>query len=275
MIIRKKIILNNMQEEKFITIQENKIRYFEYGTSSNTIMLVHGLGASAERWEHVIPYFRKNYHVIAPDLPGFGLSDKPSIDYTIDFFVRTLFEFIDNLEIQNSILIGSSLGGQIITELAIAEPKLINKMILVSPSGAVNYSTLALNAYIGAAISPTQKNVKKAFSMMNGQNKDVDSQTVEEFIKRINMPNAKSAFLSAIISNKESKISCEKLANVSVPSLVIWGEHDPVIPKKNADLFFSCMKNCQFVEMKKCGHTPFVEEPEKFSKIVLEFLKEK
>ena len=261
-----------MQEEKFITIQGNNLRYFEYGTSSNTVIFVHGLGASAERWEYVIPYFRKNYRVIALDLPGFGLSDKHPIDYTIDFFVRSLSEFIDKLGIQNSILIGSSLGGQIITELAIAEPKLINNMILVSPSGVVNYSSIALDAYIGAAISPTQKNVKNAFSMMNGQNKEVDFQTVDEFIKRINMPNAKKAFLSTIISNRGSKISCEKLANVSVPSLVIWGEHDPVIPKENANMFFSCIKNCQFVEMKKCGHTPFVEEPEKFSKIVLEFL---
>lgn len=263
-----------MQEEKFITIQENKIRYFEYGISSNTIMLVHGLGASAERWEYVIPYFRKNYRIIALDLPGFGLSDKPLIDYTIDFFVRTLSEFIDNLGIQNGILIGSSLGGQIITELAIAEPKLINKMILVSPSGVVNYSTSALDAYIGAAISPTQKNVKNAFLMMNGQNKEVDFQTVDEFIKRINIPNAKKAFLSTIISNRGSKINCEKLASISIPSLVIWGECDPVIPKENANMFFSCIKNCQFVEMRGCGHTPFVEEPEKFSKIVLEFLEE-
>lgn len=264
--------MNNVQEEKFITIQENNLRYFEYGASSNTIVLVHGLGASAERWEHIIPYFRKNYRIIALDLPGFGLSDKPSINYTIDFFVRTLSEFIDKLGIQNSILIGSSLGGQIITELAIAKSKLINKMILVSPSGVVNYSSLALDAYIGAAISPTQKNVKNAFLMMNGQNKEVDFQTVDEFIKRINMPNAKKAFLSAIISNRGSKINCEKLASISVPSLVIWGEHDPVIPKENANMFFSCIKNCQFVEMRGCGHTPFVEEPEKFSKIVLEFL---
>lgn len=264
-----------MQEEKFITIQENKIRYLEYGVSSNAIIFVHGLGASAERWEYVIQYFRENYRVIVPDLPGFGLSDKPSIDYTVDFFVKTLSEFIDGIGIQNAILIGSSLGGQIIAELAITEPKLINKMILVSPSGVVNYSAIVLDVYIGAAISPTQENVRNAFLMMNGQNKDVDSKIVNNFIKRMNTPNAKNAFLSTIMSNKESKISCEKLANVSIPSLVIWGECDPLIPKDNADLFLSCIKNCQFVEMKKCGHTPFVDKPKKFSKIVLEFLKEK
>jgi len=261
--------------EKFISIQENKIRYFEYGTSSNTVMFVHGLGASAERWETVIPYFKENYRVIALDLPGFGLSDKPSIDYTIDFFVKTLSEFIIKLGIKNNVMIGSSLGGQITTEFAISEPQLINKMILVSPSGVVNYSTPALDAYIAAAISPIQKNVMNAFSMMGGLNKEVESKTVTEFIQRLNMPNAKKAFLSAIMSNKESKITCEKLANVSVPSLVIWGDSDPVIPKENADLFFSCIKNCKFTEMKKCGHTPFVDEPEKFSKIILEFLKEK
>lgn len=264
----------NTISEKFITIQENKIRYFECGTSSNTIMCVHGLGASAERWETVIPYFKKNYHTIALDLPGFGLSDKPSIDYTIDFFVKTLSEFIIKLGIKNNIMIGSSLGGQITTEFAIAEPRLINKMILVSPSGVVNYSTPALDAYIAAVISPSQKNVINAFSMMSGLNKEVDPKTVNEFIQRINMPNAKKAFLSAIMSNKESKITCEKLANLSIPSLVIWGDSDPVIPKENSDLFFSCIKNCKFEEMKKCGHTPFVEEPKKFSKIVLDFLKE-
>lgn len=262
-----------MNIEKFISIRENKIRYLEYGVSSDVILLVHGLGASAERWETVIPYFRENYRVIALDLPGFGLSDKPSIDYTIDFFVKSLSEFIVKLGIENNVMIGSSLGGQITAELAISEPRL-NKMILVSPSGVVNYSTLALDAYIAAAILPNQKNVEKAFSMMGGLNKEVDSQIVNEFIQRINMPNAKNAFLSTLISNKKVKLTCEKLANVSVPSLIIWGDNDPVIPKENSDLFFSCIKNCKFVEMKECGHTPFVDKPEEFSKIVLECMKE-
>lgn len=263
----------NTISEKFISIQENKVRYFECGASPNTVIFVHGLGASAERWRSVIPYFKENYHVIALDLPGFGLSDKPSIDYTIDFFVRTLSEFIAKLGIRDSIMIGSSLGGQITTEFTMAEPHLVNKMILVSPSGVVNYSTSALDAYIAAAISPTQNNVKNAFSMMGGLNKEVDPKIINEFIQRINVPNAKKAFLSAIISNRESKISCEKLSHLSTPSLIIWGDADPVIPKENSDLFLSCIKNCKFVEMKKCGHTPFVDDPKKFSKIVLEFLK--
>lgn len=265
----------NTVSEKFIRIQENKIRYFEYGDSSNTVLFVHGLGASAERWDPIIPYFSENYHVITLDLPGFGLSDKPSIDYTVDFFVRSLSEFISKLGIENNTVIGSSLGGQITTELTVAEPRLVNKMILVSPSGVVNHATPALDAYVAAAISPNQKNAEKAFLMMDGLNKKVDPQTVTEFIQRMSMPNAKMAFLSSIISNKDSMITSEKLAKISAASLVIWGDNDPVIPKENSHLLLSSIKNCKFVEMTKCGHTPFVNKPKKFSKIVLEFLKEK
>lgn len=261
-----------MIKEKFVMVGENKIRYLEDGKSSDSIILVHGLGASAERWKNTIPYLGKKYHVVVPDLIGFGLSDKPLVDYTMEFFVKFFSEFIDNLEIQKTVMVGSSLGGQIVAELAISMHRSIDKVVLVSPSGIVNYSTPSLDAYIAAALSPNYENAKKAFQMMAGPNKEIDPQTVDDFVKRINMPNAKMAFMSAIISNKESKISCEKLANVSIPSLVLWGELDSVIPKENANQFFLCIKNCQFVEMKGCGHTPFVERPLEFSKIVLEFL---
>ena len=73
-------------EEKFLQIDENDIRYFESGSSQKTLVLVHGLGASAERWDQVIPLFAKHFRVIIPDLIGFGYSDKPLTDYTLDFF---------------------------------------------------------------------------------------------------------------------------------------------------------------------------------------------
>ncbi len=76
--------------EKFINIDENKIRYLESGNSDNTLVLIHGLGASANRWEYVIPHFEKNYRVIVPDLIGFGYSDKPLVDYTTDYFSEFL-----------------------------------------------------------------------------------------------------------------------------------------------------------------------------------------
>jgi len=82
------IIDAKIVKENFIQVDGNKIRYLETGHSKNTLVLVHGLGASAERWSKTIPYFAKNYHLIVPDLIGFGYSDKPLVDYTTDFFFR-------------------------------------------------------------------------------------------------------------------------------------------------------------------------------------------
>ena len=79
-------------QENFIQVDGNKIRYLETGHSKNTLVLVHGLGASAERWTKTIPYLAKEYHLIIPDLIGFGYSDKPLVDYTTDFFFRIFGE---------------------------------------------------------------------------------------------------------------------------------------------------------------------------------------
>jgi len=100
-------------EEKFLQIGDNKIRYIESGNSRDTLVLIHGLGASAERWDKVIPLFSKKYKVIVPDIIGFGYSDKPLVDYTPDFFSEFLENFFIASNIKRPNLIGSSLGGQI------------------------------------------------------------------------------------------------------------------------------------------------------------------
>ena len=81
-----KLIEPIILKEKFADIDGSKIRYLESGSSEKTLVLIHGLGASCERWEHVLPIFKNNFRVIVPDLIGFGQSDKPTVDYTIDFF---------------------------------------------------------------------------------------------------------------------------------------------------------------------------------------------
>lgn len=259
-------------EEKFVTIGANKIRYLEGGESSKNVVLVHGLGASAERWEYVIPYLSKKYHVIAPDLIGFGYSDKPSVDYTPELFFKFLFDFLDSIGLGKVSLVGSSLGAQIVAECAGTQDKNIEKIVLVSPSGFMKHSTHTLDAYMMAALYPSQDAARTAFQMMAAPNKQIDNRTIENFVQRMALPNAKMAFMSTVLAVRNSVDIGKKLENISVPTLIIWGRHDSLIPIKYSKEFISSIKNCQFVIMEECGHTPYVEEPEKFSKIVLDFL---
>lgn len=261
-----------MVQEKFITVNESKIRYLESGNSNDVLVLVHGLGASAERWVDVIPIFEKHFRVIVPDLIGFGHSDKPLVDYTPDFFSEFLGAFFNTINLDKPNLIGSSLGGQIVVEYAAQNPKKINKLVLVSPAGAMKQSTPALDAYIMAALYPNEESAKNAFEMMEGSGEEVDPPIITGFIERMKMPNAKMAFMSTILGLKNSEIITNKLQSINNPTLIIWGADDPVIPISHADDFVSAIKDCRFYRMDNCGHTPYVQDPEHFANVVLDFL---
>ncbi len=266
------IILAKIVEEKFIQIDNHKIRYFESGDSKDTLVLIHGLGASSERWSRVIPLFAGDFRVIAPDLIGFGYSDKPTADYTPDFFSEFLEKFLTASKIIRPHIIGSSLGGQISAEYTASHSDNVEKLVLVSPAGLMKNSTPALDAYIMAAMYPNKANAKNAFEMMESSGKNAEESIVNGFVKRMKLPNAKLAFMSSILGLKNSKSIAPKLPSIQSPTLIVWGANDPVIPINYADDFVLAIPDCQFLRMDGCGHTPYVQDPGTFASKVLEFL---
>ena len=256
---------------KISEIDNNKIRYLEEGSSENTLLLLHGLGASAERWEDVIPLFAKEYRVIVPDLVGFGHSDKPMVDYTMEYFSEFTSKFVESIGIKKLNIIGSSLGGQIAAEYAVNHNDKIRKLVLVSPSGVMKYATPALNSYISAALYPNNDTALTAFQTMSCMD-DIDEKTVSEFVERMQLPNAKMAFMSTLLGLSNAKVITEKLNMITVPTMIVWGENDPVIPIEYAQSFVSGINDCRFYKMLGCGHTPYVENSEKFFQIVVDFL---
>ena len=257
-------------KECFVTVDGAKIRYFDSFNEGPTLVLLHGLGASAERWEQVMPLFSKKYRIIIPDMIGFGYSDKPSADYTIDFFVKFLSKFLKKLSIPKTLLIGSSLGGQISAEFTSKYPDTVEKLVLVSPSGIMKHSTPALDAYVMAALYPSDDSAHSAYQMM-AHSEYVDETVVNQFIERMKLPNAKLAFMSTILGLKNAPVITEKLTKIITPTLVIWGSQDPVIPIMHAHDFVANIKECSFHRMDDCGHTPYVDQPEMFYEIVEKF----
>ena len=260
-----------MISASFVTVGQYQVRYLEVGHSKKTIILLHGLGASAERWLPIIPYLSDDFRVIMPDIIGFGYSDKPIANYTPKFFMEFLSGFMKNTSIEKPILVGSSLGGRILLEYATHHPQNIEKMILVSP--AVNEElSPALQSYMQAALHPTFEDVKNAFLTMNGGNGEIEDEFIDEFINRMSLPNAKMAFLASLMGLKKQILKTEMLTDLEIPTLLIWGEDDQVIPISNITKFRNSIKNIQYQIMEKCGHAPYAEKPELFSKIVLDFL---
>jgi len=259
-------------QENFLKIDGHKIRYLESGDSKNNLVLIHGLGASAERWSNVIPYFSKDFRVIVPDLIGFGLSDKPLVDYTPEFFSDFLEKFFAQTGITRPNLIGSSLGGQIAADYTSTHSDEIEKLILVSPAGAMKQSTPALDAYIMAALYPSEQTAKNAFELMEGSGEEIPHEIVSGFVERMQLPNAKLAFMSTVLGLKNSKPITTKLGSISTPTLIVWGSVDPVIPIVHSQIFISSIQDCRFFRMDGCGHTPYVQDPNTFALKSLEFL---
>jgi pimeloyl-ACP methyl ester carboxylesterase len=264
----------SIEEMNFIKIMGYNIRYIKINkiNSTETVVLLHGIGASAERWSDLLPCFDSRYDIIIPDIIGFGYSEKPLIEYSIDMFMKFLDEFFSKLNIKNPIIIGSSFGGQLVIEYCLKNPQYFKKIVLVSPAGTQIRSTFVLSQYIFSALYPTIDNAKRAFQMMSNSNHHiVNDYVIKDFVNRMRLPNAKYAFISTLLALRKNNNLKNKLGEIIVPTLVVWGRNDATIPVSNIEYFKAngLIKTCVIED---CGHTPFVEKPQEFYKLVKDFI---
>ena len=259
--------------QKMTYVNGYGIRYLDYDSSHSkkNLVLLHGIGASAERWSRVVTPLSKYFRVIVPDIIGFGYSDKPSVEYTLDFFLDFLQEFLENLKVSRASIAGSSFGGHLATEYAIRFGRRIEKLILTSPAGMIRTSTPALDGYIMAALYPTYENAMKAFREMAFDPEVVTEETVLDFVNRMRLPNAKYAFMSTLLGMRYAPALKGRISDIICPTLLIWGDSDRMIPVQYAKEYSEIPDN-EIVVIKNCGHTPYIEKPMSFSKAMLKFL---
>jgi 2-hydroxy-6-oxonona-2,4-dienedioate hydrolase len=260
--------------QKFTNVNGSVIRYLEDGpTDGKILILLHGLGASAERWSRVIPTLSRDYRVIAPDIIGFGYSDKPAVEYTMDFFIDFFKSFLDNLGISKASIIGSSLGGHIASEFAIRFNHIVEKLVLVSPAGMMRNSNPTLDKYIMAALYPEHQRVYEAFSEMVYDSNTLNQEILMDFVNRMSLPNAKYAFMSTLLGIRYAPRLTGRLSNITAPTLLMWGENDTTIPLAEYANQYNGIPNMEeLVVIKKCGHIAPIEKPATISRTVLRFL---
>ncbi len=264
---------NTNATTKLVDVSGYNIRYVHYAnkspSSKSSLILLHGIGASADRWSYVSPTLSMYYELVMPDIIGFGYSDKPTVEYTMDFFVRFLEDFLSKLEVKRLHIIGSSFGGYLATQFTARNPEIVEKLILVAPSGVMRTSTRTLDQYVMAALYPTYENTMRAFKEMSQDQSSVTEDTVRDFMNRMRLPNAKYAFMSTLLAMRDSQDLIGWLSKITnVPKLLIWGENDRMIP-----LAYSKLLASQPTIIGNSGHTPFVEKPDEFNEIVLRFLR--
>ena len=133
-------------------------------------------------------------------------------------------------------------------------------------------TTPVLDEYQKAAFHPTPQNVRGAFENMVADPSRIPSALVDGFIRRISMPNAKHAFESTLKNSATTQIGIDRLQQIHIPTLIIWGIHDKVIPLEHSKIFKDSIENSKLETIDDSGHAPFAEKPTLVTKLLQEFL---
>lgn len=263
-----------MFDLKFTKVNNLRVRYLDSNKKRTPLLLLHGLGGSIESWTNNIEFLSTKFRIIALDLPGFGLSDKPKISYSINFYVGFLEKFIKRIKLNHLFVIGSSLGGHIAIEFTIRNRKNVDKLILISPAGSLPKTfkgTKELRKYLRIVNAKSSKDVSRILSSID--NSMVSRSYADAVYKRLSLPGAKQAFISALKGSATASRYNSKLSKIDTDMLLIWGREDTMIPLRFIRPFIKHGKS-RIVILEKCGHRPHVERPKLFNRIVKDFLVE-
>jgi len=257
----------NMQEQKEIYINKLRTNYKVIG-KGKPIVILHGWGGSSDSWERVAKILcLKGYKVISPDFPGFGKSITPLKIWDLDDYTNWLEDFLHSLKLKNISIISHSFGGRVAVKFAAKHSTQIEKLILCSPAGVrikPNLSTqtaLYANAVGGFILN------KKVLNLFKGSIKSWSY----FFLRNSDYVKADKA-MREIMKKVLAEDLTQKLVEIRAETLIVWGEKDRLIPLKYAYVFKGHIKNSKLKILPKIGHSPHLEDPEKFIEVIFKFL---
>jgi pimeloyl-ACP methyl ester carboxylesterase len=259
--------------DKTVVVLGQTLHYWDVG-SGPVVVLVHGLGSKKENdWGRVVGPLSQKYHVIAPDQLGFGQSDKPMIDYSIQTYVDFLNEFLYELKIEKAMLVGESLGGWIsalYTLQAASDKHMIpvEKLVLVDAAGLrqdkpipdLNPSTLVAE----------RKLLQVVFYDSSWVTDEVVKRDLAERIRANISYTVRSILSNPILASERLD---GKLGGIHVPTLVVWGKQDELLPIASGERYSKEIAGAKFISFDKCGHVPPVEKTAEFVAAVEDFAK--
>jgi pimeloyl-ACP methyl ester carboxylesterase len=246
-----------------------KIHYQDTGPSKNPIpiLFLHGFGASLQTWDIWSEALSNEYRVVSVDLPGFGLTgEDPSGIYTDQRSVEVLEAFLKELKIPKVVLVGNSMGGKFAWQFAARYPDQVAKLVLISPDGyaspGIEYGK---KTEIPAIAQLYRHFFSKTFLEMNlepayANPKTLNNALVNRYYDLMLAPGVRGAIL-ARMEQTVLQDPVPSLANIKVPTLLIWGEKDAFIPITNSDDYLNVMPNAKRVSLPNIGHLPQEEQP--------------
>lgn len=276
----------------YTTIDNLEIAYIKEGKGKQTIIFIHGLSSNADAWSRNIEILKDKYTCVALDLPGFGKSSKLASAYTPTYYAEIVAKLIDKLKLKNVVVAGHSMGGQTAIKLALNHPKKIKKLILIAPAGIEEFNDkqalLMKNAVTADMVSKTTDEQIDRNYQLNFFKVPEEAQSMIYDRKKIkqasDFPEYCNAVAKSIAGMLDDPIHTE-LKQLSIQTLVIFGENDNLIPNKylNPSLTTALVggmakekiKNSSLHFIFESGHFVQFEKPTEVNRIITTWLEEK
>ena len=238
------------------------------------ILLLHGTSTSGDSFREVMQGLENNHYLIAPDIPGFGQSAETD-PYSLDHLIEWLASLIDRLDFTSVDLVGHSFGGFLAAAYAIAYPEDVSKLLLMSPALLVGQSVPPIARRIGvperavrAGISLSRIMLERLIRIQFYQPERMEESVWERRRADYSRARASAAAVSAVASEDLTPY----LSRLDKPTLVIWGEDDPVLSPSQAERLEKLLKDAQLQMLSECGHIPMIEQKEKVIELSKAFL---
>ncbi len=261
---------------KSMKVGDHIIHYLEGGAGDH-IMLLHGFGANKAHWLRFARFITPGYHVVIPDLPGFGESTyNEKSDFSHNAQAARIKLFADALGLKRFHLVGNSMGGNIAGNFAAEYPLMVASLALCDASGVKSEEKSERDLMFEKGIN--------IFAVSNAD--EFDRLMNLNFVKPINLPGpVKKMMMEQAIQRKPviERITKQltvdrhalegKLSRITARTLILWGDTDRLIHIGCVKIFERGIKNSKIAVIKGCGHIPMVERPKETADLYLNFLK--
>ena len=252
------------------------------------LLLVHGITSSSRTWKSVMPRLSEKYTVIAPDLLGHGRSAKPQGDYSLGAYASGMRDLLVSLDVPRVTVVGHSLGGGIAMQFAYQFPEMISRLVLVDSGGIGREVNPVLKAaalpgaefVLPLLFTPTLHDAglrMRGFLAGLGLRGSADIEGVAEGFASLTEADARRAFVHtvrSVIDPTGQRVSAaDRLyLTADIPSLIVWGENDRIIPVEHAALAHELMPGSRLELFPGAGHFPFNDDPERFVRVLDDFV---
>jgi pimeloyl-ACP methyl ester carboxylesterase len=252
--------------------------YLEAGKGDETVVLIHGSGpgvTSYANWRLVIPALAENFHVVAPDMVGFGYSDRPTdVQYGLDTWANQTVGLMDTLGISKAHLVGNSFGGAIALRIAAQHPDRVGKLVLMGSMGVDFEITEGLDRVWGYEAS--FENMRKVLDVFAYSRELVNDELAQVRYEGSIQPGFQEAFSSMFPAPRQRWVDAmatpeDEIRKLPHRTLIVHGREDQVIPVSNSYKLEGLIDNADLAVFSHCGHWSMIERTADFNRLVRDF----